>query len=315
MRGRQSGTRFGPFRPAVERLEDRDVPAAFLSGTTLVITGNAITIQDSGGNTSATAVTVTTDGFMQTFAGNQVAVISIVGNPGGDNVTYLLGGNSEQNNQGESGLVDRGGRTVNVRLDPSRRDQFLLFLQPNQIFVGANYVFNVSQTAPSKNKTAAGINAFVTAPGLTIDNTSSLAINLSGGSGNDQLTTNFNNVNVGPATSFGFMSEPPINSPVGPGSSRLSIQENGNGGTDQVFAYAVIQAESQGAFSANVTGGDNKKDTIGLVVNHTIPGLFIEFPPFTPTRPLLFLSSGDVAFAGVNPFVITSNIKTLVPVF
>jgi hypothetical protein len=308
MRGRHSGTRFSPFRPAVERLEDRDVPAAFLSGTTLVITGNTITIQDTGGNTSATAVTVTADGFRQTFAGNQVAIISIVGNPGGDSVTYILGGNSEQNNEGLSALVDRGGRVVNVSLDASRRDQFLLLLQPNQIFVGANYVFNVSQAAPSRNRTAAGINAFVTGPGLTIDNTSSLAINLGGGSGNDQLTTNFNNVNVGPANSFGFMGEDPRGTPVGPGNSRLSIQENGNGGTDQVFASFGINSNGVGAISATVSGGDNKKDTIGLVANVN-PGS----PP--PPAPVLFLSSGDVAFAGVKPFVFTSNIRTLVPVF
>src|SRR5262249_13746059 len=119
--------------------------------------------------TNTTALTVTSDGLKQTFAGN-ITSIFINGNPGGDSVTYILGGNGEQRANNPTGplfLTTRAQRTVTANLDSSARDSFLLWFQPGQTFVGANYQFNVN----GGNK---GNNYLVRSSNLTIDNTSAL---------------------------------------------------------------------------------------------------------------------------------------------
>jgi hypothetical protein len=331
MRGRQSGTRFGPFRPAVERLEERDVPAAILSGTNLVITGNTITILDDGSNsaTDTKAVTVTTnDGGTQTFAGNVVLSITVNGNPGGDSVTYVLGGSGEPRQfgmpptpSGPSFLTDRGGRFVTFNLDASRRDNLLLFMQPNQTLVAANYSFNINQLPAARGKTPAGINVQVGANGLVIDANSSMNISINGGSGNDTISADLAGVDVGPTASTNFPgSPPPPTVPPGttppaisPGSSRFSINVNGNGGTDQILVYIGVTSDSQGSVTGSVTGGSSKS-TLALVsgVGVSLPGAGGN--P-SPTKPFLTLSNGGTGFASVIPFVNTSNLKQLIFVF
>jgi hypothetical protein len=311
MGGLRNGTRSGPARPEVERLEERSLPTVSLVGSTLTISGNNIVIQDSGSNSasSTAAVMVSTDSGSGTFAGNQVSVITINGNSGGDNVAYFLGGNSEQlaSGKGPALLTARGGRTVNVNLDPSQHDNFLLVLTSNQTFVGANYTFNVNENAAAAGATQAGVNLFVVANGLTIDNTSSLSINLNGGTGNDQLVANLNNVDVGPASSPGFTGE----TGGGAGSSLLSITADGNGGSDQVLVAEGLTADSQGGVFGSVNGG-SKKSVAALLANIAVPPPGATFT--TGTNPFLTLSNAGTGIVSLIPFVFTSNVKQQVTV-
>jgi hypothetical protein len=306
MRGLETPTRPARFRPVVEGLEDRTTPAAIQIGTSaLVVTGNAVTVVDTGSNSASNtkALTVITDGVTQTFAGN-ITSITINGNPGGDIVDYVLGGNAEQ--KGGTGplfFTARAQRTVTTNLDLSSRDSFNLGFLQAQTLVGAGYVFNVN----GGNK---GNNYTVQSSGLVIDSSSFLVLNLLGGKGNDNVGVNMGNTNVSPSVNPGFKGEtaPPMGTAASRGSGVLFVGVFGLRGSDQLFVSVSLDPSAQGFVVGDVVGGSTH-NTVGLVVS---------YPPTPPpttaptgfTRATLLLQldgGGGTRNTGIH----TSNVTAL----
>jgi hypothetical protein len=310
MRGSHNHQR-ARFRPRVEALEDRTVPTAIQTGTALTVTGQTIVIIDTGSNSASntTALTVTSDGVKQTFAGN-ITSIFINGTPGGDNVFYFLGGNTEQKASGTGPLffTARASRTVTTNLDSSARDAFTLWFQQAQTLVGANYQFNV-------NGGSKGNNYLVHSDGLTIDNTSVLVLNLRGGSGNDKASVNLNNTIVGPSFNPGFTGESVP--PAGMANTRggfLYIGAFGIGGTDRLFVNLSLDNTSQGTVVGDVQGGSTN-NTVGLVVNYPpTPPPTVAPTGFKPATTLLLLDGGrgtnNTGIHTVSPAVMTLDLQT-----
>jgi hypothetical protein len=315
MRGLTSG-KAERFRPVVEALEDRTVPTAFAAGNALTITGTNIVIIDTGSNSASNtaALTVTSDGIKQTFAGN-ITSIFINGNPGGDSVVYVLGGNTEgqtSNPTGPQFLTTRAQRTITTNLDSSARDAFTLWFQPGQTFVGANYRFNV-------NGGSKGDNYLVHSEGLTLDNSSLLALNLIGSRKSDNVAINMVNTDIGPSVSPGFAGEttPASGTAVGRGGLLyLGVFNQGSGST--LFADVDLTSDSQGFMVGDVEGGSSN-NVVGLVVtretftppNETVPTGFQQ--PLTLLQLVGGSGSNNRGIATYN-VTTTAGLQTLLTV-
>jgi hypothetical protein len=226
----------------------------------------------------------------------------------------------------------------------SKGDGFVLNLlgdqNGEQTFVGANYLFNVQGGSKGGNNLAVhGTPNF-----MGIDAASSLKLNLFGGSGGqDNITVDMRNVEVGPDVSFGFAGEPPFLTATAPGSAAFQLNINsgpfapGNfkaGAGDKIFANLSFNQFSQGQILANVKGGTsslpssthggskNGSNHVGLVVR--LPALTageqmmepMFNPNFQQSRPSLTLDGGGKGpntgiFTGppFDPFVLVTNIQ------
>jgi hypothetical protein len=301
----RSRKRPASFVPRVERLEERAVPAAILTGTSLTVTGNNIRVVDLGTDSASVtnAITVTSDGVTQTFGGD-ISSITINGKPGADKVVYTLGGSNESLAGAPVGsptfLVTRASREVTTKLDSSARDEFTLVLQPEQTFVGAHYKFTV-------NGGAKGNDYAVRSDGLTIDSKSALDLNLLGGEGNDNITINLDNTAVSPAINPGFAGEtPPSAGSAAPRIGLLGFMVRGRAGNDQLFANVSLTDDSQGFVIGNVNGGVGD-DLVGLIVDLPPPRPTVgKFTGFKQSPPTLELAGG----LGTNTGISTTNVTT-----
>jgi hypothetical protein len=348
MSRQRNRNRVSAFLPRVEALEERTVPAAVRLGTALMVTGATIAISDSGDNSAAntSAITVVTnDGGTQTFAGD-VAAIFITGNGVTNSVVYTLGGHAEARVDGTMpDFSTRASRSVVANLGPnSKGDAFVLNLlgdqNGEQNLVGANYLFDVQGGGKGGNNIVAhGPPDF-----LGIDAASSLKLNLFGGSGGqDNITVDMRNIDVGPDVSFGFAGEPPNATATAPGSAAFGLNINTGpfappnfkaGAGDKIFANLGFNRFSQGQILANVKGGTgslhsgthggskNGSNQVGLVVR--LPALRADEqmaepmfnPNFQQSRPFLTLDGGGKGpntgiFTGppLDPLVFVTNIQ------
>jgi hypothetical protein len=331
------------FLPCVEALEDRTVPAAFRLGNALLVAGTNIIISDSGDNSAANTSAIfvfTTDGGMQSFAGD-IAAIFIAGTSGRDQLIYFLGGHLETTIGGTTPqFTARASRDVFMNLtSATAKDTLILSLQGQQTFVGANYLFGILGGNKGNNLSVHGDNQ-------TIDNASSLRLDLFGGSGGkDNITVNMSQLDVGPDFNPGFLGEAPLDSThmkaAGPGSAAFQLNVNTGpfapsslGAGDTIVVNLDFYRFSQGQVTVNVSGGtqstpdgstsSNLVELLAVLPALTANDQMMETggatpfnPGFQQSKPFLTLDGGTKdgpntgIFTGppLNPNVLVSDIQ------
>jgi hypothetical protein len=201
------------FRPIVERLEERCVPAVTPKtlGTTLTLTGdngnNTILVNDNGAN-SGSNITGSLDGVAFTSP-SFVDKIVINTKGGKDNVTYKLNG----------GLLN-GFRSLNVSLgadDDKFAGNFAGSLDNVSIFTG-NVQGNAGNDKINYN-----------AAGISVGSGSLLNLNADGGQGQDTIGLNFSGSLV----------------------DALNFQLNGGANQDKITANVNVLANSGGSIGGN----------------------------------------------------------------
>jgi len=238
MRSQPKPVRHGSFRPQLEVLEDRRVPACTVTfgATTLTITGdgagNILTINDLGTG-AAGSITVNCDGVT---TANTVAVnsltISIDTQGGPDSVAYNLNGD----------LLTGRSRTLTALLG-DQNDSFQARAvevggMSSDLHTGSTLVLNVNGQSGRDNL----VFDFSKDPG--INGTAVLFISAAGGKDRDNISFNYD----------------------GSVDGTLSFSFNGNQQRDRISAYVNLDGGSAGTMSGQVNGQvDN--DLLALVVN------------------------------------------------
>jgi hypothetical protein len=259
------------FRPRLEALEVRCVPACFTtqSGNVLTITGTAgpdrIQIGDSGNG----SISVLCDGNStpQLFRG--VAQVNVQSRGGNDTVHYDLLGN----------VVALHAIRVNLG---AGKDTFLAYLNGFDLNSGADYRINVTggpgrktmnvQFGPDPNTALVttltqGLNTAPTFPtfplgGVGLGNTPGVDIpagaifrlNLNGGNSADRITVNYQGIIAGQPGTPGTAGTTGANG-ISPSQGTLVVSINGGGGNDTVTTNILAGSGSLGRVLARENGG------------------------------------------------------------
>jgi hypothetical protein len=237
----------GPFRPRLEVLEARHLPACtvLFSPTAVTITGdnraNAVTISDAGTG-AVGSLSVTCDGVTTS---NPIALTAFAVNVdtsgGSDSVVWNLTGE----------LPATQARTLTVRLGKG-----------NDFFQARSLAFGPNESADAD-----------LAPG------SSLSINVSGQAGRDTLDFNLQK-DFDVRRSGALAATLQVVANGGPDRDRItlalegavngtmSFALNGGGGPDRVAAFIGLKTNTVGVLNGQVNGqGDD--DLLALVVNRS----------------------------------------------
>ena len=276
------------FRPAMEGLEDRWCPSAASIAVhnqhVLMIhtthASDVITITDDGhGDVSATV----TGGDVLTGGGSSIEGIFVIAEGGADSISYhttgpvtvnhslrfdFRGGHDQLSLNLTNGIntdifntqiLNRGGSDSVAATFGNIEDTALNFASGSyagndQVVVNLNGNIGGFSNANFRLVGTKGNNQFVVnAPHTNVDLSANLSISLLGGSGDDQLVTNFEGVVDG----------------------NLNVTSVGFHGNDSIVTNVTADPGSNGSVIARVRDDGGGHDSLTLNVNESVTGVIL----------------------------------------